>query len=280
MLRLSVLLLLAISGFSSCRTALCGTIHAVPAPSVVLKNGQNINASTVSYSFYENKEGHLGRIKYFSELYKPRILVNDSSYKFKDVYAFSDGDRSFVDIGNGNFAFRCGDGKINTYASLHLHADFTNAVHHSEETFDLTRGIGGTGQKCVTSIPVRSAKGKTIYPHAHFYIQQGDTGSVQSFKYRNLIKMIPDNTHPYYYLVKYRRTKIIAPIATVGGICMMIAGANYSATAHGNSSADKRIAAVSSIIGYSGFAISLGSLYTYCNNHLKLTKALYAYNGE
>ena len=276
---LSYLIIACLLVFTSCKTSLCGTVKNTPSRYVELKNGSILHAPNIDYSLNIHRTDHPGIVRYYSESYSPRLIAGDSMYKFSDVKSFSLGDRSYVNLGKEKFVIKCGDGKINLFARVYASPGAKSSLLLSVKTLELTKDFGGCGEKCPTRIRIGTVKGQPQCAQARFYIQNGDSGAIVPFRYRTLQTMIPPDTHPYHFLVKYNRIKTITPITMAIGMTLMIAGISYTASAKGSTPFDSHLLAIGTITGYSGFGISIASLAIFCKKGKELRNALYARNN-
>ncbi len=260
----------------SCRIMMKGTIAKVPEPYVQLKDGKMVQASEVFDQEYIHKEGHIGKIPVESTIYKPRLVAGDSAFKWHTVASFSDGWRSFANVGRNNFVFRMGDGKINSYISL-----FTRRGEgHSEQTFQFSADFSGPGVKDFSCFQRPVSHGAVIRPHARFYVQSSNEGVVKKLNYSNLRKMIPETAVSYNYLNRYKWTRIITAIGAAGGLSLLIAGASYSSMKTNGPNPDQGKATIGSTTAVAGLGICLSSLTMKWTNRNNLVRAVEAYNIE
>ena len=271
------LLLIVVGSMYSCRTPLNCTITKVPEPFVKLKNGTTIKAEAVTHAENETKEEHIGKVKMYGTKFRPRMIADGKEYKATEVAAFSDGNASFTNLGERNFAFRTGDGAINTYVSFGKWDPF-GGYDKSLRTFNIAYQLSGPGLKDLAALRVRGKHGKLVRPNMHFYIQKGEDNKAEKFCYKSLKEMIPANAPGYSWLTKFNHTRLFSSIAAVAGFGMFIAGNNLVAAANNKTPTDNGMATTGSVIAIAGGGITVTSLIIKNYNHRKLNKALYEYN--
>jgi len=269
-LYLFVFLILA----ASCRTPMHGVINSVPSPYVRLKNGTVHYGNTVGYTLDETKEGHLGKIEYYSTLYKPRIRCDDSAYKFADVAAFCNGSNLFGNIDGKRFAMKFGDGKINSFATIRKKSVLFAPVENDVATFNNANYFSGAGLKDFNGFTVPTRKGSAA-PHIKYYISRGDTGALLKYNYANLRKMIPPDAQATLYLNKFGLIRNITGITALAGIGILVGGMSIS----GNGQNSNATQIMGNILSDAGLVITGSSLVIRYRNHKNLRRVLYMYNG-
>jgi len=261
------LLILFVLYASACKTPMHGTVVAASAPFVRLTDGQVHRPATVAVQEYETKDGHWGKIKYTSTVYKPRILCGDTGFHFRQVAFFSPGGKVFGSSAHSHFAVKFSDGPVRTFVSLTYKPKPFSKVSASLQTFNFAQQLPDEGYIDLKSVIITTEKHHhVVRPNMHYYLQQGDTGSLLRYNYHNLKPMIAGNIPASAQLARFHHTRVVARISGIAGLAMMLTGMSL-ASGGGN--------AVATSLSLSGLAISSASGIVIKLNHKKMNKALY-----
>ena len=234
--------------FCSCKTTLPmgSTPSKQPMPFVKLSNGSTIDAKSV---IAKNNN----------------IKADNTTYKKKEVIAYSDGKHTYGSIKKGAFAVKIYEGDLNIYQSTSSH---TSTTYHSNGPAPVNyQGSSYSSGSWTTS----------SHSHVSKYFQKEGTDKLTYLNYKSIKKVILPKDPGFKYLQTYKRHRLTGDLVMVGGFGMFCAGSAIVGSSIMSSTGKGEGAGFAVMLGGAG-AIVTGYIMNGINQ-LNIKRAVAKHNG-